>query len=146
VPPHIQLPWKTVKSDRLSKGREDSDVSVGRLHSKGLGPYREGMPLQLQRPYRSCELHLLLRSWDDLALAPDDCTVRIWDMMTGRYTRTLKGHTKSVKSIAFSNYGNMLAAGSIDGTVRLWDMTTEKNPGLCGTAPPRTYCPLRTHR
>ncbi|KAJ4478487.1 WD40 repeat-like protein, partial [Lentinula aciculospora] len=76
-----------------------------------------------------------------------DCTVRVWDIPTGRLVHTLNGHTQKVYSVVLDSrdgtwgsegwgYGNTggyrsgrgtdgrAASGSMDGTVRLWSITT----------------------
>ncbi|KAF5389001.1 hypothetical protein D9757_005105 [Collybiopsis confluens] len=76
-----------------------------------------------------------------------DCTVRVWDIPTGRLVHTLSGHTQKVYSVvldsrdgtwgsegwgfgaAESEYGfagtdGRAASGSMDGTVRLWSVMT----------------------
>jgi hypothetical protein len=40
---------------------------------------------------------------------------------TGQEVRTLKGQTRSVKSLSFSKDGTKLASAAWDGTVRIWD-------------------------
>src|SRR4051812_7068676 len=40
--------------------------------------------------------------------------------------RTLKGHTKDVRAIAFNADGTLLATGGNDQTVRIWDTATGK--------------------
>ena len=52
-----------------------------------------------------------------------DDTIRLWNVDTGTHIRTLRGHTYSVRSVAFSPDGNTLASGSLDGTVLLWEAT-----------------------
>ena len=50
--------------------------------------------------------------------------VYLWDVATGQYLRTLKGHRSNVSSVDFSPDSKILATGSRDHTVRLWDMHT----------------------
>jgi platelet-activating factor acetylhydrolase IB subunit alpha len=44
-----------------------------------------------------------------------------WDLETGEYERTLKGHTNAVQALAFNRSGNLLASCSSDLSIKLWD-------------------------
>ena len=49
--------------------------------------------------------------------------VELWDVLARRPMRQLRGHTASVRAIAFSPYGRTLVSGSDDGTAIVWDAT-----------------------
>ena len=53
-----------------------------------------------------------------------DCTLKLWDIVTGEETITFNGHSSLVTSIAFSPNGRMALSGSADETIKLWDITT----------------------
>jgi WD40 repeat protein len=45
--------------------------------------------------------------------------------MTFKKITTLEGHTKTVKTVAFSLDGNLLASGSQDNNIILWHINEE---------------------
>src|SRR5262249_47090305 len=58
-----------------------------------------------------------------------------WDANTGSELLTLKGHTASVRALAYSPDGATLASGGGGDTVRLWDAATGQGRGGGGRAP-----------
>lgn len=57
---------------------------------------------------------------------PIDCSVRLWDVSTGKEIRHFDGHVDTVGSVAFSPDGRHALSGSWDHTIRLWDISTSK--------------------
>lgn len=55
--------------------------------------------------------------------APDAATsaIRVWDLVSGDVSATLRGHTDAVNGLAFSPDGTRLASISFDGTLRVWE-------------------------
>ncbi|KAK4279913.1 hypothetical protein QN277_011613 [Acacia crassicarpa] len=46
----------------------------------------------------------------------------LWRIGQGDWASELQGHGDSVSSLAFSNDGQLLASGSLDGIVQVWDI------------------------
>ncbi len=59
-----------------------------------------------------------------LATASSDRSIILWDVASGRITRTLKGHNGEVWALDFSPDGKLLASGSHDFTVKIWEIAT----------------------
>ena len=51
-----------------------------------------------------------------------DKTIDVWDFVSGKQLRRLRGHTGPVFTLALTRNGKTLASASEDGTVRLWDV------------------------
>lgn len=61
-----------------------------------------------------------------LVSAGADGAINLWDTVTGKEIRSLRGHDGDVTSVAFSPDGRALVSGGWDGTVRLWDAQSGK--------------------
>jgi hypothetical protein len=61
-----------------------------------------------------------------LAMASQEGNVHLWDVATGQFLETLKGHSSAVDAVVFAPDGRTLASGSFDQTVRLWNVETRR--------------------
>jgi WD40 repeat protein len=60
----------------------------------------------------------------------EDNTIRIWNAETGEQIGLpIKGHTRSVSSVAFSPDGKQIVSASYDKTIRIWNAETGKQIG-----------------
>jgi WD40 repeat protein len=50
------------------------------------------------------------------------CSLRLWDLGTGKELKQIKGHTGPILSLAISGDGRFVVSGSADQTMRLWQM------------------------
>jgi WD40 repeat protein len=50
------------------------------------------------------------------------CSVRLWDLATGKELKQFRGHTGPVLSVAISGDGTAFMSGSADATMRLWKL------------------------
>lgn len=83
-----------------------------------------------------------------LAVSPDrpliasgswDCTVRIWETLTGQALHVLRGHTGRISKVAFDSGGQWLLSAADDGSLIQWDLQSgRKMQALTGHAGPVT--------
>ncbi|XP_029444285.1 WD repeat-containing protein 86 [Rhinatrema bivittatum] len=97
------------------------------------------MPLQEFRGHRNCILALAHFTMQDVldACEPEeqqereflvtgstDCTVKVWDVASGRCYRTLRGHSAAILCLVLDVPSKELFSGSMDYTVRRWNVVT----------------------
>jgi hypothetical protein len=81
-------------------------------------PHPAGKPITKQQRWPAS---LAFSADGRLLAATDDRRVRLWDWRRRREAcDPLEGHTRAVKSVAFSLTGELLATAGDDGTIRLW--------------------------
>jgi WD40 repeat protein len=114
------------KGDLLAAGGWDSTVHVWEVESRKTVAVLRGAVNAAAR---------------DIVFSPDnrwlasggynaDQGICIWDLQTSKPMQFLRGHRRTILSLAVSTDGHLLASGSEDGTIRLWDTRTWKEVGL----------------
>src|SRR5205823_13394717 len=75
----------------------------------------------------SSDVSLASISPDGRLLATDrGDAVRLWDVATRREIAQFKGGSDSIKSIAFSEDGKTVAAGTFGGVIQLWNVASHQ--------------------
>ncbi|KAH8898335.1 WD40 repeat-like protein [Thozetella sp. PMI_491] len=101
-------PWKDVYRDRFQIG---ANWRFGRCSVKTLSGHENGVTcLQLSQDDRI------------LATGSYDATIIIWDLETGQQIRSLRGHTRGIRSLQFDD--SKLVSGSLDNTIKIWNWHT----------------------
>lgn len=59
-----------------------------------------------------------------LAIGLNDGVVRVWDLRSNIFIRSLEGSRSGVSGLDFSPDGNLLGIGRLDSTLWLWDIST----------------------
>ena len=59
-----------------------------------------------------------------LASSSADGEIQLWSLPQGQRLHTIAGHTRGVRSVAFSPDGQTLASGSYDRSIKLWNTGT----------------------
>ncbi|GAH26056.1 unnamed protein product, partial [marine sediment metagenome] len=49
--------------------------------------------------------------------------IRLWNLKSSKFVRTIKGHSGAVTSLTISPNGKNIISGSEDNTVRVWDLS-----------------------
>jgi WD40 repeat protein len=62
--------------------------------------------------------------------ASADKTVRVWELKTGRFVRTLQGHGDRVTAVAITPDGRFVVSASDDKTVRIWELKAGQSIGI----------------
>ena len=53
-----------------------------------------------------------------------DCTIKVWNALTGECIRTLVGHDSLVRALALDPASGRLVSASYDKVVKVWDLRT----------------------
>jgi WD40 repeat protein len=75
-----------------------------------------------------------------VASGGSDHKIKIWGGITGKWERTLNGHTDSIFALVFSTDGKMLVSGSADKTIRLWHLSNYQEPEILHGHEQRITC------
>lgn len=59
-----------------------------------------------------------------IATGAADKIIRLHDVASGKFIRTLEGHTHHVLALAWQDDGQTIASGSADNSVKIWDVAT----------------------
>ncbi|GJJ12335.1 hypothetical protein Clacol_006576 [Clathrus columnatus] len=118
---HSLRVWKLPRQgdpEYMSAGANDSEGDVGDEDADE-NPYHVRLLTGHEQAVRA-----LAARGRTIVSGSYDCTVRVWDIITGACTWTLTGHTQKVYSVVLDPVRNQCCSGSMDGTVRIWNLKT----------------------
>ncbi|CAO3653148.1 unnamed protein product [Cunninghamella blakesleeana] len=104
-------PWKTVYSERLVVERNWRKHQAKTIHIRKA--HKESI---LTMAF--CEAQSILMT------GSKDKTIKVWSLTNGSLMRTLKGHTRAVRTLQFDD--TKLVTGSMDHTLKIWNYHTGK--------------------
>jgi WD40 repeat protein len=99
------------------------DLATGGARGKPFGPTHEGQSVHHVEMSLDGRL-LAFTCWQPLVNKPDP-GIRLWDTVSGKELKALKGHVDYVESLKVSPDGKLVASTAKDG-LRLWDVATGK--------------------
>ena len=96
----------------------------------------------LRGPYNIAPENRVVLAWSPdgewlASSASLDRTIQVWNPATGAKRRTLPGHPKEIRSLAWSRDGQRLASAGDDGSVKVWDVATGEKVLSLGYSPQR---------
>ncbi len=116
VPTNSRPPDSSIRVWELATGRQVATMPGHAKSICGVALSADGRLLASFRPEQPC-----IRYVHDPD--PQDPTIRIWDVATGRELRRLEGHRGSVNAVVFAPHGRTLISAGEDATALVWDVS-----------------------
>jgi WD40 repeat protein len=121
----------------LAVGHNNGDVGIVRYRTSD----KNDLTLSVERIFdknnygdgsHTNSIKSLVRAGENLlASGSDDCTIKIWNYITGELVYTFnyddaenQGHNGSVLSLVSINNKDLIASGSADSTIKIWNVTS----------------------
>lgn len=116
----MELEAKLASSTSSQSSGKDVPALDNPLRTIPKGPARASLTGH-RAPVTCLSLH---PSYNMVGSGSEDMSIRLWDLDTNQFERTLKGHTGPVTAVAFDATGQWFASCSTDMTAKIWDLKT----------------------